>query len=101
MAKDKAKKLKREIPKTKAKQTLPFTSRNYTWFGIGILIIVIGYVALGMGSITLAPILLVLGYCVIIPISILIGEKKKKLEVEPKKGEIPPTETKSNPIDKG
>lgn len=101
MAQDKAKKPKKEIPKPKAKQVLPFTSRNYTWFGIGILIIVIGYIALGMGSITLAPILLVLGYCVIIPISILIGEKKKKkLEVEPKKGEIPPTETKPNPINK-
>jgi uncharacterized membrane protein HdeD (DUF308 family) len=37
----------------------------------GLASIVIGYVALAMGSITLAPILLVLGYCVLVPLSFL------------------------------
>lgn len=68
-------------PVTKPKPELPFGKRNYTWFGIGIVTIVIGYISLAMGSITLAPILLVAGYCVIIPISIIMsGEKKKKEE---------------------
>jgi len=79
----KAKKIK-EKPKKgppKPKVELPFGRRNYTWFGIGILAIVVGYIFLSMGSLTLAPILLVAGYCVIIPISIIIsGEKKKKVE---------------------
>lgn len=68
-------------PVRKAKPELPFGKRNYTWFCIGIVTIVIGYISLAMGSITLAPILLVAGYCVIIPISIIMsGEKKKKEE---------------------
>jgi len=50
---------------------LPFTKKNYFIFLLGLLVIVIGYVALAQGSITLAPILLVLGYCVIIPVAIL------------------------------
>jgi len=80
-----AKKVKKakEKPKrpiAKAKVELPFGSRNYTWFGIGILVIVIGYILLAMGSITLAPILLVAGYCVIIPMAIIISGEKKKQE---------------------
>jgi len=79
----KAKKIKEKPKKVppKPKVELPFGRRNYTWFGIGILAIVVGYIFLSMGSLTLAPILLVAGYCVIIPISIIIsGEKKKKVE---------------------
>ncbi len=65
--------------KVKEKYVLPFGKKNYIWFAIGILVIITGYIFLGSGSITIAPILLVLGYCVIIPISIIInGEKKSK-----------------------
>ena len=39
---------------------------------LGILVLVAGYLALGRGSITLAPVLLVLGYCGLIPASLLI-----------------------------
>ncbi len=83
----KDKKIKQKVqkprPKEKAKPALLFGRRNYFWFGIGIAVIVLGYIALGMGDITLAPILLVTGYCVIIPIAILIREKKKKPEEKP------------------
>ncbi len=50
---------------------LPFGRKNYALFGIAALIIVAGYVALSRGSITLAPILLLLGYLVVIPWAIL------------------------------
>jgi hypothetical protein len=50
---------------------LPFGRKNYLLFGIGALVIVAGYVALAGGSITLAPILLLLGYLVVIPWAIL------------------------------
>jgi Flp pilus assembly protein TadB len=50
---------------------LPFTRKNYYLFLVGLAVIVIGYIALAQGSITLAPILLVLGYCVLIPVAIL------------------------------
>ena len=50
----------------------PFGPRNYLVFAFALVVIIIGYVTLGYGSITLAPILLVLGYCVLIPIAIVI-----------------------------
>jgi hypothetical protein len=50
---------------------LPFTRKNYMIFAVGLVAIIVGYIALAQGSITLAPILLVLGYCAIIPIAIL------------------------------
>ncbi len=64
--------------KAKEKAVLPFTGKNYLLFAIGLFVIVLGYITLGYGSITLAPILLVLGYCVIIPIAIIINGKKDK-----------------------
>jgi len=60
----------------------PFGPRNYILFAVGLLVIVVGYISLSAGSITLAPILLVMGYCVLIPISIII---KGKSEVTPAK----------------
>jgi hypothetical protein len=50
---------------------LPFGRKNYILFGVGALVIVAGYIALAGGSITLAPILLLLGYLVVIPWAIL------------------------------
>ncbi len=64
--------------KAKEKSILPFTSKNYILFAVGLFVIVLGYITLGYGSITLAPILLVLGYCVIIPIAIIINGRKEK-----------------------
>lgn len=58
----------------------PFGPRNYILFTIGLLVIIVGYISLSAGSITLAPILLVLGYCVLIPISIIV---KGKTEMAP------------------
>ena len=65
----------------KVSQTGPdFTRNNYIILGVGILFIVIGFVFLGFGDITISPILLVLGYCVVIPLGILFPKKKEKLE---------------------
>ncbi|PKK82272.1 MAG: hypothetical protein CVT49_14460 [candidate division Zixibacteria bacterium HGW-Zixibacteria-1] len=60
----------------------PFGPKNYLIFAIGILVIVVGYISLWAGSITLAPILLVLGYCVLIPVSIIVNGKKTVPPVE-------------------
>jgi hypothetical protein len=60
---------------------LPFTKRNYQILGIGLLFIVLGYIALsqqpwdGTMPLVVAPILLVIGYCVIIPVGILYRKK--------------------------
>ena len=44
--------------------------RNWM-LGAGLVAIVVGYVFLGYGSISLAPVLLVLGYCVLVPLALL------------------------------
>ena len=72
------------MAKPKTASTLPFTKRNWRLFFLGLAVIVLGYIFLrippaeGFFSLTLAPILLVIGYCVLIPIAILIGEGKRK-----------------------
>jgi hypothetical protein len=60
------------------KKGLPFTRQNYLLMGAGLLAIIVGYISLGSGSITLAPILLVLGYCVLFPLGIIWGGRKNK-----------------------
>ena len=56
----------------------PFNKKNYVLFLIGLLTIITGYVIMYTGetssyqSIVIAPIILVIGYCIIIPISIFI-----------------------------
>ena len=44
---------------------------NSVMLGLGVAALVAGYLALARGSITLAPILLVTGYCGLIPASLL------------------------------
>ncbi|MEE2659592.1 MAG: hypothetical protein VX733_13885 [Candidatus Latescibacterota bacterium] len=57
--------------------SLPFTRRNWILFAAGIAVIAVGYLMLrippadGFLSLTAAPILLVLGYCVLLPMAIL------------------------------
>lgn len=65
----------------------PFGKKNYIWFGIAMVVMIIGYIALGTGSITLAPFLLVLAYCVLVPVAILVkDEPKSDSEQSPEPG---------------
>ena len=54
-----------------------FTKNNYVLFLIGIITICIGYIIMYLGdttsfqSVKLSPIILIIGYCIIIPASIL------------------------------
>jgi len=63
---------------------LPFSRMNYILFGISILVIVLGYIALAEKpynssiSLNVAPVLLVLGYVVMIPVSILYRKRGSK-----------------------
>ncbi len=60
----------------------PFNKTNYVIFGIGILSIIIGYLIIYYNSVDsiqstkIGPIILFIGYCVIIPISIMYNQKK-------------------------
>jgi hypothetical protein len=85
---------KRVTTKPKAfAEGLPFTKLNYQILSAGILCIIFGYIALaqdpwnGTMPLVVAPILLVLGYCVIIPIGILF-RKNTNAEVTAQPKEI-------------
>jgi hypothetical protein len=51
----------------------PGAPRRFRWklFGIGIAAIVLGYILLAINNITIAPVLLVFGYCVLVPLAFL------------------------------
>ncbi len=51
---------------------------NYALLGSAVVAIVSGYVLLDRGSITAAPILLVLGYVVLIPAALLVGLRERR-----------------------
>lgn len=57
------------------------TSKNYMIIGAGILTIIIGYVFMSENSVSgflptvIAPILLIFGYCVLVPFGILYKDK--------------------------
>jgi hypothetical protein len=55
-----------------ARSRLRFGPRNYAFLGAAIVSLVVGYWLLSKGSTTLAPILLVLGYCVFFPVGLAL-----------------------------
>lgn len=72
-----------QLKKSKVVQStteLPFGKKNWMYLGAALASIVLGFIALASGSITLAPILLVLGYCVLIPVGIMIKDKPADAE---------------------
>jgi uncharacterized membrane protein HdeD (DUF308 family) len=77
---DKAKAAK----KLKQETVFPLERENFIIMGIGLLTIVLGYVALsgnqveGFSQLTLAPILLVIGYCIIVPFGIMYRKKQSQ-----------------------
>ena len=74
---------------SKQKQTLygswSFSNTNYVLFFAGIAIIIVGFFLMSFGevnsfqSLTLAPILLFIGYIVLIPAALIFKSKQKKL----------------------
>ena len=69
---------KRESKRKQVKEThLPLGKQNFMILGGGLLVILAGYLTMLTGSVegflplVVAPILLVVGYCVLIPIGIL------------------------------
>ncbi len=53
--------------------TPPKASPHFRWklFAAGMIAIVAGYVLMAMNDITISPILLVVGYCVLVPLAFL------------------------------
>ena len=67
--------------KKKVDNTLPFGRKNLQILTIGLVMIVLGYIAMAQPpvdsfwSITAAPVLLILAYLVIVPLAIMYGYK--------------------------
>lgn len=80
--------------KQKVEWSFPLESRNFIIMGIGLVIILIAYGLMWTGisdqpalsdgqwnnpfAVTIAPILLVIGYCVVIPYAIISFSKREK-----------------------
>ena len=66
---------------------MPFDAKNMRIIALGIAVIVLGYVVMYVSptmsdmALTVSPILLLLGYCVIVPMGIMAGMRKKKSTV--------------------
>jgi membrane protein CcdC involved in cytochrome C biogenesis len=70
-------KIKRSKKQIKTDSILPFDSINFVVMGIGLLFILVGYFLLsksdvhGFTPLVLSPLLLIIGYCVLIPLGIM------------------------------
>ncbi len=53
-------------------QIKAFGQKNLFLFIVALIVIVLGHISLGMGSITFAPVCLMLGYCILVPLAIII-----------------------------
>ena len=80
-----AKEIKSKIQKrTKKNEVLPLEKQNYVIIGIGLLAIIVGYIALmqdgvdGSLPLVVAPMLLAVGYCIIIPVGILYRRRETR-----------------------
>jgi hypothetical protein len=70
---------KKESPRRRAtrEEHLPLGRENFVILGIGLAVIIVGYLAMLEGSVegflplVVAPILLVVGYCILIPLGIM------------------------------
>ena len=65
---------------------MPFDNRNMTIIAAGVGTVILGYIlmysspVMSTMALTISPIILLLGYCVIIPFGILAGGTSKKSE---------------------
>jgi len=77
------------LKRVRKDEIFPFEKQNYFLIAIGLLSIIAGYVALlektvdGFLPLYIAPILLVLGYCILIPLGIVYTRREKKLPAQP------------------
>ncbi len=62
---------------------LRFGRKNLIALGAALVCIVAGFILLAGGSITAAPILLVTGYCVLVPYGLAAGRGQVPVEISP------------------
>jgi hypothetical protein len=72
MAKKEKKKREKPTKKEEVLASVNLSKKNMLFFGIGVVLVVVGFIMLAAGDILLAPILLVVGYLVFFPLGILL-----------------------------
>lgn len=86
-----AKPVRKKDPKRRQSkpEQMPLGRENFMILGAGLAVILAGYLAMLTGGVegflplVVSPILLVLGYCVIIPVGILYRKREPKETVQP------------------
>lgn len=74
--------------RTKGDSVFPFDAANYFILGFGLVTILVGYILLarsdvrGFTPLVLSPILLVLGYCILIPFGIMYRKKQSSASIQ-------------------
>jgi hypothetical protein len=114
----------RKVPPTKRKKkkdehvswNFPIQKENFIWIGISLGVILVGYVLLALSiteapatvdgtwnnflSVEVAPVVLAIGYCILLPYGILKGKKitrdKYSIAIETTKTTADPTAIKSD-----
>ncbi|MCK5784965.1 MAG: hypothetical protein KAH54_00255 [Candidatus Sabulitectum sp.] len=69
---------KKPVSAKDGQHTVPFSKINYILFTVGLIIITAGWFLLRAGHISVSPIMLILGYCVVIPVAIILKPVNKK-----------------------
>ncbi len=88
MAKQKKGEKRKQVQKQKPREgSLALGRRNVWLMMAGIVVILLGYLLLGRGSISAAPFLLVLGYCVLVPLSIMLWVRQPDKKSDSEMGE--------------
>ena len=82
---------RRAAPSDSRGPRLGFGLANLGIMALAVLAIVWGYVLLSRGSVTAAPLLLVLGYMVLLPLGLLFGYRRLKGSDPEGEGGRPPT----------
>lgn len=72
MAKKEKKKKEKLTKRGDVLTSANFSKKNMLFFGIGLILVVVGFIMLAAGDILLAPILLIVGYLVFFPLGILL-----------------------------
>ncbi|MBN2379687.1 hypothetical protein JXM67_07795 [candidate division WOR-3 bacterium] len=80
--------MKKRMEKTRMKSVVALQSPRYqliNWLllAAGVVAIGLGFWQLWRGSTVLAPILMVLGYCVLVPLALILRLKKQKPKETP------------------
>jgi len=70
--------------KKKNLAALSLSAKNYWLFGLAVLLLIVGYIFLSLGpvdgvmTLTIAPIILVIAYCIVVPIAIFAKPKPEQ-----------------------